>query len=210
MNELARTYGPQGFHVVAVSDESSSLIGDYISEKGVGYGVANAQGVLRMYGGQGYPSAWLIGPKGNIAWEGHPQALTGQTIEPLLALVNGAVPAPTGRTTDGGWWMWLVMVAGMFFVGALGWFWYSTRDKSPSINAVLYGQQQMPPPGSPPQEPPPPGTPYGAPAQQHGPGSQPPPMDGAPPDYRPPQNDAPYLGGPPNPPQPPHDPNKAQ
>lgn len=185
MNELASRYGAQGFHIVAVSDEDAGLIGDYVRDKGVTYGVARAKGVLRSYGGRGYPSSWLVDPQGNIVWEGHPMRLSGDVIEPLLASVGSAVPATPGTTTGasssgGNWWVWLIVFSGVFFAGALGWFWWSSRDRTPSIQAVLYGQQppqQGPPQGPPPQGPPPQGPPpQGAPPPQGGQYGAPPPQ----------------------------------
>jgi hypothetical protein len=186
LNELSRQYGSRGFHIVAVSDEEAGKIDAYVRNKGVSYGMVKAKNVMQMYGGSGYPSSWLIGPQGNIAWEGHPGGLKATDIEPLLGLVTGATGAPgTGggvpaaQASGGNWWLWLILFSVVFFAGALGWFWWSSRDKTPNLQAVLYNQQ--PPQGAPPQGPPgapPQGAPpqqgaYGAPPQQGGYGAPP-------------------------------------
>ena len=56
--------------IVGVSDENDSLLQDYISKKGVEFGIIRAQGGLRLYGGRGYPTFVTIGPAGDVVQYG--------------------------------------------------------------------------------------------------------------------------------------------
>ncbi len=162
LQKLSDTYRSRGFTVVAVSDEPTSKIEPYLRQQGVTYGVARAPGVLRTFGGEGYPSAWLIDASGRVAWQGHPMGLSATTIEPLLGTA-GVGPAGTapGQTSPGveqsNWWIWLIVVPAILFAAAMGWFVWSSRDRtSKQARTAWYPQQPYPQqPGAPPGAAPP-------------------------------------------------------
>jgi hypothetical protein len=165
LQKLSDAYRSRGFTVVAVSDETTSKIEPYLRQQGISYGVARAPGVLRTFGGDGYPSAWLIDASGRVVWEGHPMALSATTIEPLLGTA-GAGPAGTvpGQASpgveDSDWWIWLIAVPAILFAAAMGWFIWSSRDRTArQSHGAWYPPQPYPPqPGAPPPGAAPPGA----------------------------------------------------
>jgi thiol-disulfide isomerase/thioredoxin len=187
MNEIAAVYMPQGLSIVSVSDEESATIRNFMQQYGMEYPVARANGVLRMYGRDTIPSAWLIDANGIVMWEGHPASLNSSIIANALNRGTGAAttlpPQPAG-VEESNWWIWLIVLPAILFAGAMGWFVWSTRDKT-SRQAMTAWYQ--PPPGAqpyPPQGPP----------QQAG---YPPPQQGHPPaqpDYGQPQPPVQYGG----------------
>lgn len=202
MNEIYSVYAPQGLSIISVSDEESNTIANFMRDHGMDYPVARANGVLKMYGRSTIPSAWLIDANGTVMWEGHPGSLTSGEIANALNRGQGAaVPAPAnpGGVEDSNWWIWLIVLPAILFVGAMGWFVWSTRDKtSKTAMTSWYQQPQGAPQG---------GQPY--PPQQGPPQAQgyPPPQPGYPPSVpvpqqQPPQQQPPvqyggYAGSPP-------------
>ncbi|MEO0481616.1 MAG: hypothetical protein AAF196_19265 [Planctomycetota bacterium] len=80
--------------VVGVSDENESLLTNYITEKGVKYGIQRANGALSLYGGRGYPTFVMIAPDGTVAqYNGVPSE---ELIEEKLAEVTLAPEMPEG------------------------------------------------------------------------------------------------------------------
>ena len=150
-------YQSRGLQVLSVSDEAPSKISGYIKRYGVTYGVGQAQGVLRAFGGSGYPSAWLIGADGRVVWEGHPMELTPRDIEPHLKGATGgglATTSPPVQVETSKAWIWILVALGIFFVAAMGWFWFRTRDTS-GRSRPTFVQAYQPPPMGPPQGMPP-------------------------------------------------------
>lgn len=197
MRELNSVYMPQGLNIISVSDERASTIEPFIRRNNMDYPVARAEGVLRMYGRSTIPSAWLINAAGAVIWEGHPAEIDSRLMRSAL---NADATAPTsgaaGQGGESNWWLWLIVVAGLVFAAAVGWFLYSTRDKMPKTLQTSWYQ----PPPQPQAQGPPPGQ-YGAPPQpQYGAPQQP--QYGAPPQQQygaPPQPPAPGYGAPPQP-----------
>lgn len=160
-------YKDRGLTVLALSDETPSKISGYIKQHGIRYGVGRAQGVLRAFGETGYPSAWLIGPDGKVIWSGHPMELEAEQVEAHLSRVGvGGVAissAPVQVETSNAW-IWILVALGVFFLGAMGWFWFRTRDTSGRARPTFVQAYQPPPMGPPPMGPPghmPPGMPPG-------------------------------------------------
>jgi hypothetical protein len=145
------------------------------------YPIARAQGVTRLYGSRTIPFACLVNAAGTVIWKGHPAKLNSGVVQ--NALNAPAVPPSGGSAgTNENWWVWLIVVAGLLFAGALGWFFWSSRDKTASrVQMDWQAQPQAPP--------------------QPQPGAPPPGSYGAPP---PPQPQGGYMGQPqPSPQQPP-------
>lgn len=78
--------------VLAVSDEDAGLVGAYVDEMGITVRVGSGSQAAGSYSIPGYPSSALIGPDGNLLWQGHPSELSNSTVESAL---KGAKPAPT-------------------------------------------------------------------------------------------------------------------
>ena len=179
MNEIAAVYIPQGLSIVSVSDEDSSTIKRFMRDQGIEYPVAEAKHVLDMFGRDTIPSAWLIDVNGIVMWEGHPGELNSADIASALERGRGAAvpgtPTPAG-IEESNWWIWLIVVPALLFAGAMGWFVWSTRDRSvqPAMTSLYQappGGPQYPPqsPAAPPGYPPPqPQNPAPPPPAQYG------------------------------------------
>jgi hypothetical protein len=53
--------------IVGVSDETEEKLAAYVEAKGVRFPIIRAQGVLKKFGGRGYPTFATIGPDGKVA-----------------------------------------------------------------------------------------------------------------------------------------------
>lgn len=178
LNELQTAFGPQGFRIVAVSDEPASKIGPFMYSNGVNYGVARATGVLRLYNESGYPSAWLIDPSGRVAFAGHPMEINSRLISSLLpgAVARPDMPVQSSSVESSSWWIWLIVVPAILFAAAMGWFLWSSRDRTGRhVQAAWYPPQAYSPQGVPPPGAPPPGAPPPYPSAQ-GPAAGPQPV----------------------------------
>ena len=73
--------------VVGVTNESESLVKKYIEQNKVAYTIAIEKSFKssQAFGIDGYPSAFLIDPKGKVAWAGHPASMQPSDIEKVLA-----------------------------------------------------------------------------------------------------------------------------
>ena len=69
---------------MAVSDEAVAKIEGFIKQHEASYGVVNAKGVLQLYGGRGYPSAWVVDAEGKVIWSGHPSKVTDAEVDEWL------------------------------------------------------------------------------------------------------------------------------
>ena len=206
MREINSVYAPQGLNIISVSDESTGLISNFMREQNMDYPVVRAEGVLSMYGRTTIPSAWLIDAGGKVIWVGHPAELdSGKLAQAVNGQLNSTVTG--GPTSDSGldgsnWWVWLIVLPALLFAGAMGWFVWSTRDKTARNVQTAWHQ---PPANAPqPNAPPPRGQAY-APQQPLPPQSAYPPPQGqpVPPAYSAPQQPpAPQFGGSPPPAQP--------
>lgn len=82
--------------IVGVSDETESLLEDYIAKKGVEFGIIRAQGALQQYGGRGYPTFVTIGPDGAVV---HGDGVPSESvIEENLRGVSLIPEMPSGST----------------------------------------------------------------------------------------------------------------
>jgi hypothetical protein len=168
LNEFQSQYGPRGFNVISVSSEEESKIATYMGRYMAGYGVARAFGVGKLFGYTGVPHAWLINASGTVVWHGHTNALTDADINAALGTVAAPGASQNASPETGGdtWWIWLIITPAILFAGAMGWFLWSTRDRTARYQTAIYTQQQYAPQGqAPPQQPYPQGQPqaYGQP-----------------------------------------------
>ncbi|MCB9895565.1 MAG: redoxin domain-containing protein [Planctomycetes bacterium] len=197
MNEIAAVYIPQGLSIVSVSDEDVATIKRFMREQSMEYPIARAKNVLGMYGRNTIPSAWLIDANGVVMWEGHPGSLNSADIAAALNHGTGAAvpgsPVPSG-VEESNWWIWLIVLPALLFAGAMGWFVWSTRDKSSKQAMTTWYQAPPQAQPYPPQGPPYPQQPGYPPPQPQG---YPPPQDA-----QPPVQYGGYAGAPPMPSQP--------
>ncbi len=131
-----------------VSDESATLIANWVKRNNVTVPVAQVTGrsVIKSFGGTGYPSSYLVNASGVITWEGHPMEADDALIEGKLAGGPVTGPGSTPASEQSNWWVWMLVVFGLAFAGALGWFWWSTRDRIPAYLKPP-GAGYQPPPG---------------------------------------------------------------
>jgi thiol-disulfide isomerase/thioredoxin len=94
LNELTDKYGPQGLTIVGVSDEAVQKVKNFVTEKGMKYLIA-IKGADE-YQTDSIPHGWLISPRGEVVWEGHPADLKESAIEEQLktALVAPKIALP--------------------------------------------------------------------------------------------------------------------
>lgn len=146
LNQFQQQYAARGFTVISVSDEDEFKIASYSKSHGAKYPVARALGVGRRFGNTAVPHAWLISANGTVIWHGHPNSLTTGTIE--SALGGAAIPAATQglpAESDDSWWIWLIVGPGILFASAMGWFLWSTRDRTARYQTQFLPQQQYAP-----------------------------------------------------------------
>jgi len=79
--------------VLALSDESADKVADYVAEYGIKVRTAASSTSNKAYGVTGIPSSVLIGPEGEILFQGHPMSLSKGTVEEAL---EGARKPPAG------------------------------------------------------------------------------------------------------------------
>lgn len=72
--------------IIGVTDEPSAKIKSFITEKDIKYGIAIGKAV--EYKTSGIPHGWLVSPRGEIVWEGHPTSLSAGVIEEHLKSVS--------------------------------------------------------------------------------------------------------------------------
>jgi hypothetical protein len=72
--------------IIGVSDEPEAKVAPFIDQKGIKYAIA--LGGASGYTTSGIPHAWLVSPKGEILWEGHPGNLKDTEIEENLKGVS--------------------------------------------------------------------------------------------------------------------------
>lgn len=82
---------PRGLVVVGVTDEPAELVDAYVQEFKPTYPIVIEQGgrSARALGVNGYPTAFLVDPKGTVVWTGHPAGLDEATLQSAL---KGARP----------------------------------------------------------------------------------------------------------------------
>ena len=107
--------------MLALSNEPLSKVEPYAERYGlpfaVGAGSGTGQALGRMVGARGIPHSYLIDPKGNLVWHGHPSRLTNKAIQAALrgatkvgekgvlawhGEVEGAPEAPLELAAEGG------------------------------------------------------------------------------------------------------------
>lgn len=74
-----------------MSNERKELIANFLSEHGVRYPILRIEGDTfeQTLGANGYPSAFLVNPKGDVVWSGHPAELEESDI---VRHLSGAKP----------------------------------------------------------------------------------------------------------------------
>jgi len=88
--------------VLAVSKEPKSVVEEFVEELEAKHPIVVESGnSMSAYGATGYPSAFLIGPDGDIVWAGHPAGLKNETIEEALAAVRLLPDLPTSLASIG-------------------------------------------------------------------------------------------------------------
>jgi hypothetical protein len=81
LKDLNEKFRLRGFEIVAVSDEPVNTIDNFVKQHSIEYGIVRATGVLQLYGGRGYPSAWALDAEGKVIWKGHPNSVNDAMVE---------------------------------------------------------------------------------------------------------------------------------
>jgi peroxiredoxin len=94
LKELQRTYGEEGFTIVAISDENAEIIRDFVEESEITYvNLVDSGEVARQYGVASLPTAFLVDREGNIVEEFRgvkPQRILEAKLRDLLGLPSAA------------------------------------------------------------------------------------------------------------------------
>lgn len=101
LSEIQDTYGERGLTVIAVTDEESDVVRDFVQDKGdaITYTVAidknqrTTVDYMAAFGLNGIPTAFLVDREGKIAWVGHPA-------DPMMKhAIEGLFPAKQSAGT---------------------------------------------------------------------------------------------------------------
>ena len=85
LNELQEKYSSKGLTVIAITDEPRDLVDKYVEETGSTHPVIiESSDSATSWGISGFPSSFVVGPDGKIAYSGHPSGVTEELIEGLL------------------------------------------------------------------------------------------------------------------------------
>jgi len=81
LNELKAKYEKKGLVIIGVTNEPKALVEPFVEKHGMQYLIA---GNKTDYTAPAIPASWLISPKGEIVWNGHPSSLKNDVIEEQL------------------------------------------------------------------------------------------------------------------------------
>ncbi len=85
LNELQDKYATMGFTVLAVTNETREKVDDFVEKQKATHPIViESSDSMKLFGGSGFPSSFLIAPDGKIAWSGHPGGVPENLIEELL------------------------------------------------------------------------------------------------------------------------------
>ena len=89
LNELQASYGPQGFQILAISDEEADVIRDFVKDHEVEYlNLVGTEEVVEAFGVLGLPAAYLVDGEGRVVesfFGPKPRRVLVEKIESLLA-----------------------------------------------------------------------------------------------------------------------------
>jgi thiol-disulfide isomerase/thioredoxin len=89
LNELQASYGPQGFQILAISDEEADVIRDFVKDHEVEYlNLLGTEEVVEAFGVLGLPAAYLVDGEGRVVESflgPKPRRVLVEKIESLLA-----------------------------------------------------------------------------------------------------------------------------
>jgi len=89
LNKLHEEYAAKGLVVLGVSNEDTSKVEGWVSEHGAEFPIIIEEtDSANAYGAGGFPSSFIVDPDGNVAWNGHPSAITSDKVEELLTNVR--------------------------------------------------------------------------------------------------------------------------
>lgn len=88
LNKLHEEYASKGLVVLGVSNEDAGKVEGWVSEHGADFPIiVEESDSAEAYGSSGFPSSFIVGSDGNIAWSGHPGSIKEDQIEELLTSV---------------------------------------------------------------------------------------------------------------------------
>ncbi len=88
LNKLHEEYADKGLVVLGVSNEDASKVESWVTEHGAEFPVVIEEtDSAKDYGIKGFPSSFVVGADGNIAWSGSPSAINGGVLDDLLKKV---------------------------------------------------------------------------------------------------------------------------
>jgi len=91
--------------VLALSDESDELVGEYVDDMGLRVRVAAGAVAQGPFMGNGVPRTYVVGPDGKILWKGHPASLNSGVLKDALKGVKKSANTylafnPVGEYTE--------------------------------------------------------------------------------------------------------------
>lgn len=145
--EIHDKFSPQGLQILAVTADNPNLVPDYIDDHDISYGVVSTRRMHGNWGIRSIPYAVLVDPAGQVVWVGHPGRLTDEYLSSKLAANSGgSVSDIGGGNRNSKLWLLGLGLAFLFFVGAVGSFWWKTRTPrwKPDYSAYAPQQEQIP------------------------------------------------------------------
>ncbi len=102
LNELDAKYRRKGLVVIALTDEGRPLVDKFVESTGATHPIViEGSDTTKEWGVKGFPSSYLVGPDGKVAWTGHPGGMQESQIEELLRKVRLAPPLPKSLSAVG-------------------------------------------------------------------------------------------------------------
>jgi len=82
--EMYKKYLPQGVVFIGLTDEPKGTVESFARQNGMIYPIGCGSNSGGAYGVRGIPNAFIVDPKGIVAWEGHPMGGLDKALEAQL------------------------------------------------------------------------------------------------------------------------------
>jgi len=82
--EMYKKYLPQGVVFIGLTDEPKGTVESFARQNGMIYPIGCGSTSGSAYGVRGIPHAFIVNPKGIVAWEGHPMGGLDKALEAQL------------------------------------------------------------------------------------------------------------------------------
>ena len=95
--EMYKKYLPQGVVFMSLTNEPKGTVESFARQNGMIYPIGCGSTSSGAYGVRGIPHAFIVNPKGIVAWEGHPMGGLEEALEKQLKETPPSLMAPQER-----------------------------------------------------------------------------------------------------------------